>query len=841
MVFLLSGAPGLAAQLAWTRVFTGGLGHELPSLLGVVTAFFLGMAGGAWLWQAKLQARPQPARVYAGLELWSAAWIGLTTPWLAEVNELGLRWAGPDASEMGRAGLALILPLGVVGPAAAALGATLPAMERAVAPWLPDRRAVAGLYALNVFGALLGTLGSVFLAMPAWGFRGTLFAAGTVQLVLALVVIGITRGPGSPAPGSAPPPAPPRRLPLRWTLIAVATGCLGLGFELLGVRALAQLTENTLHTYAWSLSVFLLGTALGSAGLRAFERRGRAPGLEWLLAWLSLAVLAEIGVLTVVGRHLATIRAVLGGPGSELFLAAVVFLGPTLVMGALFARLTQFACDSGWGAGGVVGWNTLGAGLAAPLLLGAGLPWVGLKWALVSVAAGYGLLCRMAGQRWGRGHAALAVALVGWPMILPPRLALVEVPAGAVAEVLREGRLATVSVVRTADGHRTLRVNNRFQQGGTATATAAQRHAVLPLLLHAGDERPCRALFLGVGTGITLGAAAVFDRTDVEGVELLPEILGSLDHFEPENGGPGRRPNVRLISADARRFVRTTPRSYDVIMADLFHPSEDGAGFLYTREHFAAIRGRAAPGGLVCQWLPLHQLDHETFRTVVRTFLEVFPGTTLWLLRSNADLPVVGLVWVESGLRVDWEAVNRRLPESGAGPVLRAVALGDPLRVYGSLLAGPSSLREWAGTGPVATDDRPRVLFDAARAVYAGTPHAQRNLLGLIEELDPEFDSVAAGLGEEKLGPLRRYREARDRHLRGLVLETEGRRKEALEAYLASAAASPDYTAGYGQAVLIASAYRQEDPAFARALLERLIRVRPEQRLAREVLARFGP
>src|SRR5256885_5746470 len=53
--------------------------------------------------------------------------------------------------------------------------------------------------------------------------------------------------------------------------------------------------------------------------------------------------------------------------------------------------------------------------------------------------------------------------------------------------------------------------------------------------------------------------------------------------------------------------------------------SSDLAGSLYTLEHFQAIRERLAPGGLFCQWLPLHQLDEDMLRVIIRTFLEVFP------------------------------------------------------------------------------------------------------------------------------------------------------------------------------------------------------------------------
>ncbi|MBC7047449.1 hypothetical protein G6O52_26340, partial [Salmonella enterica subsp. enterica serovar Heidelberg] len=75
----------------------------------------------------------------------------------------------------------------------------------------------------------------------------------------------------------------------------------------------------------------------------------------------------------------------------------------------------------------------------------------------------------------------------------------------------------------------------------------------------------------------------------------------------------------------ARRFVVSDLRSYDVIIADLFHPALDGSGALYTTEHFAATRRRLAAGGIFCQWLPLYQLDAPSLRAIIRSFLAVYP------------------------------------------------------------------------------------------------------------------------------------------------------------------------------------------------------------------------
>ncbi|MCZ7636281.1 MAG: hypothetical protein M5U12_09750 [Verrucomicrobia bacterium] len=183
--------------------------------------------------------------------------------------------------------------------------------------------------------------------------------------------------------------------------------------------------------------------------------------------------------------------------------------------------------------------------------------------------------------------AAALVLAIGLPDLDRPGLL-----PGERLRVARAGMADSVAVLETAEGHRTLRVNNRFTMGGTASAHAERRQAHLPLLLH---PAPRHALFLGSGTGITAAAATAHPGIFVDSVELSPEVVDVMGEFAPENFAPPGR--LRQHVADARRFVRATTNRYDVIVADLFHPARDGAGALYTREHYEAIARRLAREG----------------------------------------------------------------------------------------------------------------------------------------------------------------------------------------------------------------------------------------------------
>lgn len=839
VLFCLSGVPGLAAQIAWARVFSAGLGHEAPALVGVVTAFFFGLALGGCAMDRRLARSRNPLRAYALLEFVSGGWILLSSPGLSKVNEWARDVLGLAPSVAWQSLISFAVPLLIVGPAAVAMGGTLPAMDRALARLGRDQqRTVALLYALNCAGAVGGVVITVLVLMPQLGLRWTLMVAVLAQLFCGAGGWLISRQTmavdssrvaatdhGIADPGSR----------LRLFVVTWATGLLGIGFELLGVRALAQTTENTIYTFAAVLAVFLVGTAVGSALLHRWNRQGRLLRLDFALMGLGAVCIGEMWIVARSSDLLTWVRSWSGPFAAECVLAVAVFLVPTIFMGGIFAHVVQSLRRASDGVGRASGWNTLGAALAGPLFMGLAVPLVGLKGGFTLVASGYFVL----GLFWWRGPQLVFGILGAVVLVLcgPRKIQLLELPSGATVLRELEGHLARVSVIRTADSHRLLRVNNHFQQGGTATAAAARRHAHLPLLLH---PKPRNVLFLGVGTGITMGAASAYPGLQVDGVELLPEVVEVLKEFEPENTGLQRRPGFRLFTADARRYVRGATNRYDVIIADLFHPAEDGAGFLYTRDHFAAMRSCMAEGGLVCQWLPLHQLGQEVFRDVVRTFSEVFPHASLWMLRFNIDVPVVGLIGGGRPLQIDPGELEKRLADPGLEEALRPVALNSAVRVIGCLVASSGSLKTFAQTGSVGTDDLPVVLFRAPAALYRGLDQPGRRLLEVLEWADPDFSLLLQGADRESwVSRLVAFRSARDLHLKGLVRHDQSDLRGAVEDFIASAAASPEYNAGYAQAVLVASAYARENPGLAREILTRLIAARPEERLAREVLGRL--
>ena len=873
LAVMASGAAALGLQLCWMRLFSLGLGQELPSTLGVLTAFFGGLAAGA-RWGGRLLERlPSAAVRCAVLEVLTAGWALLTLMLLPRVTEASWRWLGPAPVAALHGTASLLVPLVVLFPATLSLGAMMPAMERLLSGFRADGARVGPLYGVNTLGAVLGVVASVLWVQPRWGLAGSVMRFAGLQVACALLFLAAGRAVRAAAPAARADSRVPRAGrggadlgASRLGLMLGAGGFLAIGFEVLVTRLLSQVLENTVFTYAAILAAFLAFTALGGfLQNRLAPDARRASGALLPVVALGLAVAGWILRQTpVLGTTLRTALWRDGMDGwapsafaAEFLVTAAVVALPATAMGMLFASLAAEASRHPGLLGKAVSWNLLGSALAPAVVALGWVPVIGTRWSWCALGLGYLALMpewrRMPWHRWSSG--ALAVIALA---LLPRDLHLQEAPPGGRIATLREGPTDTVTTVVQGDNQRILRINQRFTMGGTASALAERRHGHLPLLLH---PDPRRALFLGVGTGISFAALDAHPGLVAEGVELVPEVAQVMPEFAPHNAH-GDRLTVHV--ADARRFVRATTRRYDVVIADLFHPARDGAAGLYTREHFTAIRDRLADGGLFCQWLPLFQLDAYSLKVIIATFLEVYPDASALLLRLNADTPVIGLVGTARGrtdparpsdgnewiarmerqggaIRPGWaDSLESRLRQPTVAEALRPLALAEVLPVMGTWFADAETLGAYALCAGINTDDHPFLQFVTPRTLGPVPVRGHALLSELLALPRPVPESLSAGRPTAWRDRLRAYLDARDAHLRALIADSEGHPEEAERGFLHSVGLSADFTPAYAQLLTRASLRAHTDPAGVRRLLDQLIQARPERPIARDLKARLG-
>lgn len=899
LLMVASGFAGLGYQIVWTQQCALWLGHEAAAVLAVVAAFFGGLALGALLLGPRIEASQRPVRWYAGCECVIAIWSLVLALAMSPFSTWIVHTTGVQPSPTWQWSVAFIGTFVLLLPATACMGATIPAMERVVATWSAPvhsrsavapsgTRSIAAMYASNTLGAVVGVLASAFWMVPQLGLTRTAGICIGLNVFCAVMSLWIFRSESAAAPGPAlqlgvmPSPA------LGVLARLAVTGLLGIGYEVLVVRVISQVAEDTVYTFALLLAVYLIGSAIGAAAYQRWLRGTVDPGklADRLLGVLSAACLVGAaslwGAEYIKGVGLQVFGGILrgvmgsgaassggagdggaaasgimsgvasstgiGGAGSvaaalaaEAFTALVAFGPPTIVMGALFSHLAAQASAAGVSFGRALGVNTLGAALA-PLLFGVlAFPTLGPKSALLIVGLGY--LALTSRRAWLTPY-ALAPAAFGLIIALAaPRLAFIDIPEGGRLVSYQEGVMAAVSVVEDADGIARLRIDNRQQEGTSATVRVDARQAWLPLLLH---PSPRRALFLGLGTGVTSSSAAEDETLNVDAVELLPEVIAASSHFASALPHGVPNPRLHILNADARRYVRTTNQLYDVIVSDNFHPARSGAGSLYTVEHFKAVRGRLGEGGLFCQWLPLHQLDLKTLQTIARSFQTAFHSGWLMLASNSLETPVVGLIGRRDDSLFDAGALRARLAHASLQERITSLGIEDEFALLGGFVAGPKSFARFADGAEANTDDRPVVAYRAPLVTYAPDSLPRERLIELLKSLTIQPDELLSAPSEDDFSRrVAAYWQARDRFI---VIGRDVRPLSDVTEMLAQVRApllsilriSPDFRPAYDPLVLMASALARTNTSDARQLLAELAEVQPERPEAAQLLRQIA-
>ena len=104
-----------------------------------------------------------------------------------------------------------------------------------------------------------------------------------------------------------------------------------------------------------------------------------------------------------------------------------------------------------------------------------------------------------------------------------------------------------------------------------------------------------KVLVIGIGGGLDLRYAVDLEAKDITGVEINPRTLEFFENeFRDWHGLIDRRPDMKLVAAEGRTFIRRTKEKYDLIQmsgVDTYTALSSGAyvlseSYLYTRQAF---------------------------------------------------------------------------------------------------------------------------------------------------------------------------------------------------------------------------------------------------------------
>lgn len=775
LLFFGSGLSALIYELIWLRRLQLTFGSTTTSVTTVLAAFMAGLGLGSYLIGRFVdRSRLGGVRAYAFLELgigfyglFSLPLLSLTEALFALVQtwlQLDPEWASL---------LKLLLAFPVLALPAGLMGGTLPALVRGLVyeqRWLGERLGL--LYGLNTAGAAVGAGLTGLVLIEVAGLWRTIALAVTINLLIGFFVLIKLRGLHDPMsdeePVYEPPPEPvDRELKLRRHLRSgpvlfcaasvVLTGGLSMLYEVAWTRVISLVVGSSTYAFTLVLTIFLVGLALGSLlfgylytpgrwqlsvrslGLVLFLLGGWAalslvaiPNLPWVMLWL----------VQMPGTSFARVLV------AEGLLALFVLLVPALLFGAALPMamtlIARAVGQLGRDIGGAYLANTLGAivgsvvtgflliplfGTRATLLVGLCLN-LGLAGA-AALAFSSTLRRRIAGVVLAVGLGAVSFSQPEWPASLfdaglhyQHRIDPARTPLEARMRLARypskllffeEGVNATITVRRTNDAV-TLFVNGKPDASSLEDMPHQVLLGILPAMAH---PSPRRVGLVGWGSGVTAHALTLFPEIQqIDVAEIESAVVRASPTFRLVNEGVETDRRLRFIFDDARSFFRTSEARYDLLVSQPSNPWMAGVSNLFSLDFYEQAKDRLNPGGVFAQWVQLYYLDSESVALIMRTLLHAFREVQVWF-SDGGDLVLLAS---DTPIRIAHQRLTRAYQADGRVATLmsRYGPGPNPENLFGCFLLGTEELKQVLARlpGPLMTDDRPLLEYQAVRNLY---------------------------------------------------------------------------------------------------------------------------
>ncbi len=387
-------------------------------------------------------------------------------------------------------------------------------------------------------------------------------------------------------------------------LLVFTVGAGALGAEIAAARLMAPWFGASTIVWANTIAIVLVSLSVGYAvGGRLADKDPRPAGLARIV--LVASVLLAI-VPFVSGPFLRQASNAVDQLSAAVFVGSLVGVGvliavPLLLIGMVSPYALRLSVDTldatGRTAGRLYAISTVGSlvgtFLAALLLI----PFVGTRRTFLIFAAAMALAAVPQLTRGRLRAAVVPVAILG--LIALPTGTIKSTGTGGDSVIWEaETDYQYARVLQSPEGLRTLEldegyaVHSVYRPGRWLTGNYWDEMLALSL---AGQHDPPRSVaILGDAAGTSARQLGhYFPQARIDAVELDGELTKVGREYFDLSG-----PNLHTHTADARPWLASTTRRFDVIMIDAYRQPYIPF-YLTTAEFFALVRDRLEPGGLV--------------------------------------------------------------------------------------------------------------------------------------------------------------------------------------------------------------------------------------------------
>jgi len=760
LLFFSSGICGLIYQLVWQRKLALIFGNTNYATSAVLTAFMGGLAIGSYLIGKYADKEKHLLKLYAllefGIGLSAIAILFLFLPISNGIYVLVFRTLSQNSFIISiirflLAVIVLIIPTTL-------MGGTLPVISKYI---IRDSNKfglkLGDLYATNTIGGMFGAFLTGFYLIRLFGETWTVWLAIVGNLIIAAIAyyIHVKTSEQKTAEKTLDKKSreklkqdekqyAQKQLKIRryspstakviiW--LFAAAGFASLAYEVIWTRALIFYVSSTTYSFAVILTTFLFGIMFGSYLMARWIDRvknliflfGIFEGIIAIFAVLSIPALNN---MDTIQRWMLKFINVSSWSEVVLMLFATAFtilLLPTILMGAAFPVVNKIYVESvpklGRGVGSVYMANTIGAVLGSFVSGFILMPLIGIAGSILFIAIinlGIGLFALSAEKyktetkifRLAPGLSVLIIFLiftVGFFTSAPLVTGIVSFK-GTRLLYYKDTSSATLSVLEKAEEVNLWGRNVRYLNingHNTAHTTFAdiiihKMLAHLPMLFH---PNPQKALVIGFGLGNTNHSFLQYDLTRLDCVELIAEEKETAKFFEAENNQILNDSRLVYIVNDGRNYVLATDRLYDIISINAIDPKF--SPMLYTNEFYKLCRSRLTSNGYVVAWLPLYGMTPQEVKALIKSFIEVFPHSSLWFNNPEHFL----LFGSKEPQAFDLKKLAERLENPKVSESIREVRLDNPYSLLATYMMGEKGLSNLVYGAKLHSDEHPIVEF----------------------------------------------------------------------------------------------------------------------------------
>ncbi len=660
ILFFLSGLTGLICESVYASYMRIWLGYAALAQNLVLIVYMCGMALGAWLASGYKGSPRRMLRLFGLAEILAGVWAITATPLFKGIDYLAVAYVFPQSFTLLTAFFRMAGAVIILLPPAVFFGFAFPLMLKTFVQH-QQNRSVSVVYGVNALGGVIGVLLSGLYLTGTYSYGYILGSCGFVCLLSAFVSFVIaaknTTSNQQPKVQDIQPEATKK-----YYAIAFVAGMAAFILQTAFLRMLSMVLGSSFRSFELMLAVYIGGITAGSLITARYKPRTVLKLAVWLAPLAGFAGLLMYNFsfdLMETGLRALT-KTTEGWIAFNLWsiiVASALLFAPAFFFGMILPALLNLVHSRQQGK--VYAFSSLGSAAGSVLALQLGFPLLG-TWGTVVTGMSLMLIAATFMFKHKKARYNFIPAVMGLMLFVLfntlVRPDILKVTSGVFrtgsssskSKVLyyKDGSSSSVSVTISNDENMTLGINGKPDAAiglGDKPGPDEPVEILLAALPLSVSLNPEQVMVIGLGSGLTAHVALCDERVkNVDVVEIEPAVIEASRNFGHRVAKVYFDNRCKINTGDARTYMASGQKKYDLIISEPSNPWVDGMGGLFTREFFLKVKSHLAPKGIFTQWMHLYESDITLLSSVINALSPVFKDYTVYMADDGNILIMAG-------------------------------------------------------------------------------------------------------------------------------------------------------------------------------------------------------